>query len=118
MWRRNSARREKRGEARRPVRWTGRCWSDAQPDHGTAPCAIVDVSPSGAAVTVVNEHGTVEGDAMVVEVDTIGSTPVSFRLHGVVRHVSNDDDTAARFGMRLTINNALEQRILRAMNAG
>ena len=48
----------------------------------------------------------------------VGTTPVMFTLHGVVRDVGAPlDDAPRRVGISLVIVNRAEQRIVRAMTA-
>ena len=116
MWRRHSPTRERRRESRKPVNWTGRCWAGADGQGDPSPCTVIDVSPSGAAIELLSGHVAARGDTLVLEVERVGTTPVMFRLHGVVRDVTApSQDDARRVGLSLTIANRSEQRIVRAM---
>jgi hypothetical protein len=48
----------------------------------------------------------------VVEVERIGSTPVSFRVTGTVRHLSSRDEHGRqRVGLQISFESPHEQRI-------
>jgi hypothetical protein len=83
-----------------------------------SPCRITDVSASGMALTLVNQHQYDPGEAVLIEVERVGTTPVMFLLHGLVRHVDQRDEQGLRIGLSLEVENLCEQRILRALTTG
>jgi len=119
VWRKRANRRERRRDGRTPVRWVGRYLAEATPQSSWAPCAVENVSATGAGLML---HGGVAvpiGHAIIIELERIGPTPVSVRIRGTTRSVSEPSaDGAMDIGVQLHLDAPHEQRIARTLFAG
>jgi hypothetical protein len=78
----------------------------------TAPCTIDEISRHGAQLVLYGGLDLRVGQSVAIDVERIGPTPVGFRVTGVVRHVSERDETGGlRIGVQLALDAPHAQRI-------
>ncbi len=77
-----------------------------------APCSVENVSRHGARIMIYGGMDVEVGQRVVIDVERIGPTTVSFRVKGAARHVSERDANGGlTIGVHLALDLPHEQRI-------
>jgi hypothetical protein len=117
MWGKKPSR-ERRRSGRKPTRWVGHYAIGTEPITATAPCTIEEISRHGARLVLYGGLDLRVGQSVAIDVERIGTTPVGFRVPGVVRHVSARDERGGlRIGVQLALDAPHEKRIAETLFA-
>ncbi len=83
-----------------------------------APCTIEEVSRHGARLVIYGGIDVEVGQGVLIDVELIGPTPVSFRVKGVARHVrARDACGGLRIGVQLALDAPHERQIAESLFA-
>jgi len=117
MWGKRTAR-ERRRFRRKATRWVGHYAIDRGTVAALAPCTIEEVSRQGARLVIYGGLDVEVGQGVLIEVERIGPTPVSFRVRGVARHVrARDTFGGLRIGVELALDAPHERQIAESLFA-
>ena len=118
MWRRKS-RADRRREPRKPVHWVGHYVAEGRSAGAWYPCAVRNISAGGAGLMLCGGVAVKVGEALLIELERIGPTPVSVRIRGTARSLGAPNaEGTMDIGVRLHFDAPHERRIARTLFAG
>jgi hypothetical protein len=112
VWRTKRATpRERRAADRKPVEWVGRYSVTGSPNEPWFPCAVLNVSRSGAGLVLFGGLAVEVDETVVMDIERIGSTPVMLRLRGRARFVGEPTpEGGLAIGVRLSFDDPHAQK--------
>jgi PilZ domain len=118
MWR-TKRKANRRRAPRRPVRWIGHYRVAGPPEGSWSPCAVRNISEGGSGMMLQGGMPVQEGEALVIEIERIGPTPVSLRIRGTARSVGAPTaEGDLEIGVQLVLNEPHQQHIAKTLFAG
>jgi hypothetical protein len=110
---------DRRRATRTSVRWVGRYMVQGSPGNPWSPCAIQNISAGGTGLMLHGGMAVTTGQALLIELERIGPTPVSVRIRGTAKSVGHPSDEGTMdIGVLLTLDDPHEQRIAGILFAG